>query len=53
MSLSFDAAWLQANPDFAKAIGEWMKEVQDEYNDVYFVTSTQERCHFLSRLLNE
>ena len=42
LSLSFDAAWLEAVPDFAKTIGDWMKEVQNEYNDVYFVTSTQE-----------
>ena len=44
MSLSFDAAWVEANPDFAKTISEWMMEVQNEYNDVYFVTNTQGRA---------
>lgn len=42
MSLSFDAAWLESVPDFAKTLGEWMGEVMEEFNDVYFVTNTQE-----------
>ena len=41
LSLSFDAAWLQSNPKFARTIGDWMDEVRTEYNDVYFVNHVQ------------
>ncbi|TRY72028.1 hypothetical protein TCAL_13698 [Tigriopus californicus] len=41
LSLSLDASWLQANPDFAKTIGTWMDEVLSEFNDVYFVNHVQ------------
>lgn len=41
LSLSLDASWLQANPNFAKTIGTWMDEVLAEFNDVYFVNHVQ------------
>jgi len=41
LSLSFDASWLQSNPDFVKALGVWMSEVNSQFNDVYFVNHVQ------------
>jgi len=41
LSLSFDAAWLNVNKGFTKVVADWVKEILEEHNDVYFLTGQQ------------
>ena len=41
LGLYYHAAWLKNNPEFLDAFLYWVDEVLANYNDVYFVTSTQ------------
>ena len=41
LSLSFDAAWLNVNKGFTKVLADWVKEILEEHNDVYFLTGQQ------------
>ena len=41
LSLSFDAAWLQVNKGFTRVLADFVSELLEEHNDVYFLTETQ------------
>ena len=41
LSLSFDAAWLKVNKGFTKVLSEWVAEILEQHNDVYFVSARQ------------
>ena len=41
LSLSFDAAWLQVNKGFTRVLADFVLELLEEHNDVYFLTETQ------------
>ena len=43
LSLSFDAAWLQVNKGFTRVLADFVLELLEEHNDVYFLTETQVR----------
>ena len=43
LSLSFDAAWLQVNKGFTRVLADFVSELLEEHNDVYFLTETQVR----------
>ena len=41
LSLSFDAAWLKVNKGFTKVLSDWVAEILEQHNDVYFVSARQ------------
>ena len=51
LSLSFDAAWLQVNKGFTRVLADFVSELLEEHNDVYFLTETQV-IHYYGTMLH-